>query len=145
MANFDLQLDTGLIQSEAQRDILKQSFRGELSAFVYDRITGIAKVTTRAMPPFPTLPPESDESKLLNEAMDSVGAIRAANDRDRIAIDKREANILRGERKLEKDRTEFDTNLNQLMRQRENFEKDLAKAGRMGLGTKIKSFFHTIK
>ncbi len=145
MAEFNLQLEIDLTPAEAQRDILKNPLRGELSAFVYDRATGIAKVTTRALPPFPVVDPESDESKLLNDALDSVQAIRAANDRDRIALDKRQANILRGERKLEKDRLDFDTNLNQLVRQREKFEKDLNKAARMGLGTKIKSFFHNIK
>ena len=147
MAEIRLTLDTGLTRAEALRDILKETLRGEIVSFRYNERTDNVNVTTRAMPAFPEVPPESDASKLLNEAMDSIGILRAGNDRDRIELDGREANALQRERELD----ERDALLINAERQRKGELQELERLrktlrdGKLTFVGNLKSIFHRIK
>lgn len=148
MAEIKLQLDKGLTNAEALRDVLKETIRGEIISVRYSARSGIANVTTRAFPAFPDIPPESDESKLLNEALDSIGILREVIEQDRIALDKREANALRRERSL----NERDEKLIISEKQREGelkelerLRKELRKGDKTTFVGSLRSFFHRIK
>ena len=147
MAIINLQLDAGLSQAEAHRDILKESLLGELVTFDYNKRSGAATVTTRAFPAFPEVPPESDASKILNATLDSLTTIRAANDRDRVQLDKREADALNRERALD----DRDAALVTSEKQREGELKELERLrktirdGKFTFVGGLKSFFHRIK
>lgn len=137
------QLSKGLTKAEALRDILKENFRGELAGFDYDPRTGKANVTTRSFPAFPEPEPESDLSKALNEQFDGINAIRTALERDRNNLEAREAQVLRKENLSDEREKELDDREALIQKQREQLEKDIAKASREGLFTRLKSFFHT--
>lgn len=148
MAELRLQLDKGLTDAEALRDVLKETIRGEIVSVRYSARSGIANVTTRAFPAIGDVPPESDASKLLNDALDSIGTLQAVIEQDRIALDKREANSLARERALD----ERDALLVTSEKQREGELKELErlrKTLRDGKKTTfiggLKSFFHRIK
>ena len=131
MAEFRLQLDKGLTDAEALRDVLKGEIRGEIVSLRYNARTGIANLTTRAFPSIGDAPPESDASKILNAALDSIGTLRAVNEQDRIALDKREADVLQRERKLDDHEKEL-----------EKLHIELDRGDRKTFIENIKAFFH---
>ena len=148
MAEFRLQLDKGLTDAEALRDVLKENLRGEIVSVRYSARSGIANVTTRAFPAFPEIEPESDASKLLNEAMDNIGILRAVNEQDRIALDKREANALLRERALDDRDAKLVTSEKQRegeLKELERLRKELRKGDKTTFIGGLRSIFHRIK
>ena len=146
MISTEFDLGKGLQQSKALQLVLSKNVAGEPVSFIYDSGTGIAILRTRAFPAFDESEiTESDLSREVNRlAEDYKIATTKLNDRKRLQ-DQRESDLNNKESKLADDQLDFDRNLRQLMNQRKQFESDLAKAGRMGLGAKIKSWFHTIR
>jgi predicted RNase H-like nuclease (RuvC/YqgF family) len=145
MTDKKFQLDAGLTNGEAHRDIIKQLSPGELlTSMRYNKRNGRANVSTRAFIPFPVVDPESDESKLLNTAIEDFRAQSAALQRDRVALDGREANALRRERRLDRREKQIEETKKQLEGERKELERqrrELRKGKRTAVG-KIKSFFH---
>jgi flagellar motility protein MotE (MotC chaperone) len=145
MADKTLQLESGLTNGEAHRDVLKQLEPGEnLVSMRYNRRNGRTNVSTRAFIPFPDVDPESDESKLLNTAIEDFRAQSKSLQRDREQLDGREARILRKEREIDEQLADLKKLADQLEGERKELDRQrrkLREGKRTAVG-RIKSFFH---
>ena len=131
---------------EAHRDVMKTLREGEvLVSMRYNKRNGNANITTRAFEPFPELDPESETSKMLNQAIEDFRNQSGALQRDREQLDAREAKILRRERGLDQREALIKRGEDQIEGEKKELERQREKMRR---GRKfdpvgrIKSFFH---
>ena len=145
MASRRIQLAPELTDGEAHALVLREPLEGELISFTYNAETGIVNITTRATPAISEVLPESEDSKKLLALMEAANVrgkqldIQSRMNVDRIKeLDKREADNLRKERKIKKDRDQLDG-------ERKQFDEDRGEVIKSGRFVGLKSFFHRIK